>query len=114
MGIEFSEVLPLVGPIVAAAGLVSGVWWKVEGKIEKVRTDSVAAAAAAQAKAEAAKNELNEFKIKVVEEYASWETVRAIESRLTARMDSLSEQVVKMPEAVVDRIMKYMNLNPNK
>jgi hypothetical protein len=38
--------------------------------------------------------------------------VRSIEARLTERMDGLSEAVMKMPDAVVDRIMKYLALKP--
>jgi hypothetical protein len=110
MAMDFSEALQLVGPFVAIAGFISGVWYKVEGKIDTVRSDAAAAAKAAQEKAEAAEKELNAFKLKVVEDYASWDTVRAIETRLTERMDSLSEQVMKMPDAIVDRIVQMIKL----
>jgi hypothetical protein len=114
MAMDFSEAMQLVGPFVAVAGFISGVWYKVESKIDTVRSDAAVAAAAAQAKAESAQKELTDFKLKVVEEYASWDTVRSIENRLTERMDNLSEQVMKMPEAVVDRITKYLALKPQQ
>ncbi|SDK39563.1 hypothetical protein [Bradyrhizobium ottawaense] len=111
MAMDFSEALQLVGPFVAIAGFISGVWYKVEGKIDTVRSDAAAQAAAAQVKAETAQKELADFKLKVVEEYASWDTVRSIESRLTERMDSLTEQVMKMPDLIVDRIVNMIKLS---
>ena len=76
MAVDFSEAMQLVGPFIAAAGFISGVWYKVESKIEQVRTDAAAASATAQAKAEAAQTALSDFKLKVAEEYASWDTLR--------------------------------------
>ena len=56
--------------------------------------------------------QLSDFKLKVAEEYASWDTVRSIETRLTERMDELSSNVMNMPDAVLDRIVKYLALKP--
>jgi hypothetical protein len=112
MAIGFSDAVQLAGPLIAAAGLVLGVWYRVEGKVDKVRADANASAAAAHQKAEEAVKELNAFKMKVVEEYASWDTVRSIEGRLSERMDNITDAVMKMPDAVVDRIMKYLTLKP--
>jgi len=44
----------------------------------------------------------------------SWETVRAIEARLTERMDSLSDQVMKMPDAIVERMPEIHPAEPTK
>lgn len=111
----FSDVLQLVGgPLLAIAGFVSGIWYKVENKIDNVRKDCSVEIASARRKIENTERELNEFRLKVAEEYASWETVKSIEARLTERMDTLSESVAKMPDAVVDRIMKFMSLHLEK
>lgn len=91
------------GPFIAAAGLVAGVWYRLENKLEASRTASAAV-----------EKSLNDFKLKVTEEYASWDTVRNIENRLTERMDDLSENVLKMPDAVLDRIIKYLSIAPPK
>ena len=40
MAMEFSEALQLAGPLIAAAGLISGVWYRMESKVEKVKTDA--------------------------------------------------------------------------
>jgi hypothetical protein len=109
-----AEALQLVGPFLAIAGFISGVWWKVEGRIEKVRTDAATAVAVASEKAHDNERELASFKLKVAEEYASWETVKAIEARLTERMDNLADNVMKMPEVIVDRIFKIINMSAGK
>jgi hypothetical protein len=101
--VTLETVLSLAGPLIAAAGFVSGVWYRMESKVEAVRKEAAASVHDVE-------KALSDFKLKVVEEYASWETVRSIESRLTERMDNLSSQVMAMPEAVVDRITKYLNL----
>ena len=114
MSMDFSEVMQLVGPFGVIAGLVSGIWYRVEGKIEQVRTEATAATVAASDKAHDNEKALADFKLKVAEEYASWDTVRAIEARLTERMDSLSDNVMKMPDVIVDRIFKLLNMSAGK
>jgi hypothetical protein len=112
--VDFTEILQLVGPFAALAGLVSGIWYRVEGKIEKVRSDADTAIEAANDKAHANEKALADFKLEVTKEYASWETVKAIETRLTERMDNLAESVMKMPDAIVDRIFKMVNMSAGK
>ena len=101
--VTLDAVLSLAGPLIAAGGFVSGIWYRMETKVESVRRDGFDAVHAVE-------KELANFKMKVVEEYASWDTVRSIEARLTERMDGLSNQVMAMPDAVVDRITKFLNL----
>lgn len=111
-----SYLTSLAGPLIAAAGFVSGVWYRMENRVENARKEARESVdkvrTEATDKAHAVEKELAELKLKMAEEYASWDTVRAIESRLTERMDGLSEAVMKMPDAVVDRIMKYLALKP--
>ncbi|MGY2919462.1 hypothetical protein [Bradyrhizobium sp. USDA 3262] len=101
--VTLADVLSLAGPLIAVAGAISGVWYRMETKVESVRKDAADSIHSVE-------KELSNFKMKVVEEYASWDTVRAIETRLTERMDGLSNQVMAMPDAVVDRITKFLNL----
>jgi hypothetical protein len=105
-----SSILSWIAPLCAAIGLVLGVWYRVEGKIDAAKDAADKATATATAKAAAVEKELSDFKVKVAEEYASWDTVSAIEARLTERMDELAEHVMKMPDAVLDRITKYLNI----
>jgi hypothetical protein len=108
--ITLEAIVSVAGPFIAAAGLVLTVWWRVDGKIDKSRLEAEAAAKAASEKAHETEKALAEFKLKVAEDYASWDTVKAIEARLTERMDGIAEQVMKMPDAVVDRILKYLSI----
>jgi uncharacterized coiled-coil protein SlyX len=100
---ETSQIISLAGPTLTAIIAIIGVWKKMESRITDVEAQSTI-------KVHAVETALSDFKLKVAEEYASWETVRSIESRLTERMDNLSTQVMAMPEAVVDRITKYLAL----
>ncbi|WP_439357747.1 hypothetical protein [Bradyrhizobium sp. DASA03007] len=108
---DFSDMLPYIGPVGVLFGIFSGVWYRVEGKITAGVADAKAAGLAAAKKAEEADKALNEFKLKVAEEYASWDTVRSIEARLTERIDGLSEQVMKMPDTIVARIVDMIKLS---
>jgi hypothetical protein len=107
-----TSVIGYVGPLCMAATLILGVWYRVEGKIDKAKAAADEAAASAAEKAHDVEKQLSDFKLKVAEEYASWDTVRAIEARLTERMDNLADTVSKMPDAVLDRITKYLTLKP--
>jgi hypothetical protein len=104
---ETSQIISLAGPTLTAIIAIIGVWKKMESRITDVE-------AQATIKVHAVETALSDFKLKVAEEYASWETVRSIEGRLTERMDNLSEQVMKMPDLIVDRMLKMINLNMNK
>jgi hypothetical protein len=101
---EMSQLVALAGPTVTALIAIVGLWKKLESRILEVE-------AQATNKVHAVEVALSDFKLKVAEEYASWETVRSIEGRLTERMDNLSEQVMKMPDLIVDRMIKMINLN---
>jgi hypothetical protein len=104
---ETSQIISLAGPTLTAIIAIIGVWKKMESRITDVEAQSTI-------KVHAVETALSDFKLKVAEEYASWETVRSIEGRLTERMDNLSEQVMKMPDLIVDRMLKMINLNTNK
>ena len=105
--VTLETILSLAGPMIAATGLVSGVWYRMESKVESVRKEAAASIHEVE-------KTVSEFKLKVAEEYASWETVKNIEQRLTERMDSLSENVMKMPDLIVDRIFKMVNMSAGK
>jgi hypothetical protein len=108
---DFNAALPYVMPLIGLFGMISGIWYRVEGKINAGVADAKASGLTAQKRAEDAERSLTDFKLEVIREYASWETVRAIESRLTERMDNLSEQVMKMPDQIVERMVNMIKLS---
>lgn len=99
MAIDFSDVIQVLAPVGAALTFISGVWWKMEAKIN-----------VGNEKADEIQKQLSDFKLKVAEEYASWDTVKTVETRLTERMDSLSHEVMKMPDVIVDRLATMFKL----
>jgi hypothetical protein len=111
---DFNQALPYVMPLLGLFGMISGIWYRVEGKINAGVADAKAAGLVAHKRAEDAEKALNEFRLEVVREYASWDTVKAIESRLTERMDNLSGQVMKMPDQIVERMVNMLRLSQNK
>ncbi|WP_315729780.1 hypothetical protein [Bradyrhizobium sp. SZCCHNRI2010] len=107
--INIESLVGLFGPTVAAIALILTIAWRMNGKIEDAKATGQEAAKSATEKVHKIEKELADFKLKVAEEYASWETVKSIESRLTERMDVISDQVMQLPDVVVDRIMKFLN-----
>jgi hypothetical protein len=108
---DFNAALPYVMPIVGLFGMISGIWYRVESKINAGVADAKAAGVVAHQRAEEAERALNAFRLEVVREYASWDTVKAIESRLSERMDNLSEQVMKMPDQIAERMFNMIKLS---
>jgi hypothetical protein len=107
---DIAGMLPYIGPFLGIIGFISGVWYKLEGKITAAVADAKGAGIAAGKRAEEAEKALADFKLKVAEEYASWDTVRSIEARLTERMDTLSSQVMEMPDKIVQRMVDMIKL----
>jgi hypothetical protein len=101
-----------VGPFCMAATLILGVWSRVNSKIDKAKSAAEEAVATATEKAHDVEKQLSAFKLEVAKEYASWDTLHSIETRLTERMDELQTKVMNMPDAVLDRIVKYLAIKP--
>lgn len=99
----FSEGIQLTGLLITGMTALLTVWWRIELRIREVENQH-------QTKLQALMREHQEFKLHVAENYANWSTVKEIEQRLADRIDSLTEQVIKMPDVVVERMMKYMAL----
>jgi len=53
------------------ASAVSGIWWRIEGKLDKVRQEMALATTAAEAKASLTAMQLAEYKVHVAETYIS-------------------------------------------
>lgn len=46
----------------------------------------------------------------LAEKYATVSIVEALEKRLTDRLDTVTAQLVALPDATVDRLTKYLHL----
>lgn len=90
----------------ALAGITSllTVWWRMEVRIRSVETQ-------AMAHIQLLLREHQEFKLTVAENYASWDTLKEVEARLSKSIESIGTQVSHLPDVLVDRVMKFMSLN---
>lgn len=98
-----SNAIALAGLLLTIAAMLLGVWWKIEQRIRGVEDD-------ANEGLRSAEKDLADYKLHVTQEYASWNSVQQIESRLAQRIDAVSNKIVEMPDLVLDRISKYISL----
>lgn len=99
--ISSQNIISSLGILLTFIMALIGVWWKFEVRIRDIESKALDAARGAE-------KQLNDFKLHVTQEYASWDTVRLIEDRLTKRIDLVSEQIMKLPDTVVERLSKLV------
>lgn len=100
-----SEIMAVVGFFVMLFGTLSGIWWRIEGKVEKAKTEAAGVAASANALALLTRQELAEHKLHVSETYVTKagmqeqtsQILRSIES-VGNRIDGLHERLDRMYE----------------
>ena len=99
------EIMAVVGFFVMLSGTLWGIWWRIEGKVEKAKTDAAGVAASANALASLTRQELAEHKLHVSETYVTKagmqeqtsQILRSIES-VGNRIDGLHERLDRMYE----------------
>ncbi len=95
-----SEIMAVVGFFVMLFGALSGIWWRIEGRVEKAKVEASTIAATANALASLTRQELAEHKLHTAETYVTKQglseqtqsLLRAIES-LGTRIDSIGERI---------------------
>lgn len=65
------EIMAVVSFFVMLFGALSGVWWRVEGKVDKARSEATDKAIAASMKADIVVTQLAELRLYVAENYVS-------------------------------------------
>ncbi|WP_313666296.1 hypothetical protein [Shinella sp.] len=99
------EIMAVVGFFVMLSGTLWGVWWRIEGKVEKAKTEAAAVAASANALASLTRQELAEHKLHTAETYVTKagmqeqtsQIMRAIET-VGHRIEGLNERLDRMYE----------------
>lgn len=91
-GFTFSNGIQLASLLIAGLSALLTVWWRIEVRIRGVEDRD----AKERAKIE---REMQDYKLHVAENYASWETVKEIE-----------KSVRDLPDVVVKRILEFMSL----
>lgn len=82
------------------SGVLWGIWWRIEGRVEKAKSDAIGTAAAAAAKAELALLQLAEHRLHVAETYVSkaghreaTEQIMDAINGVGARLDRVNERL---------------------
>lgn len=88
----------------AILGAVSGVWWRVEGKIKEAKSEAGAAAGAAAAEAKHVRDLLAEFKVEAAQKYATRDESVAATDRLMQAIESVGSRVDRKLDSMTDRL----------
>lgn len=100
------EIMAVVGFFVMLSGALWGIWWKIDGKVEKAKTEASSVATAANALASLTRQELAEHRLHTAETYVTKagmqeqtsQIMRAIEG-VGNRIDGLGERLDRLYEA---------------
>jgi hypothetical protein len=98
--------IQLAGLLLAGATSLLTVWWRIEVRVRGIEDAAIEKTARME-------RELQDFKLNVAENYASWDTVKEIEARLAKGIENVSNQVTHLPDILVDRVMKFMSMKVN-
>lgn len=100
------EIMAVVGFFVMLSGALWGIWWKIDGKVEKAKTEASSVATAANALASLTRQELADHRLHTAETYVTKagmqeqtsQIMRAIEG-VGNRIDGLGERLDRLYEA---------------
>jgi hypothetical protein len=101
-----AEIMTVVGFFVMLSGTLWGIWWRIEGKVDKAKAEASNAAAAANALAALTRQELADHRLHTAETYVTKagmqeqtsQILRSIEG-VGNRIDGLSERLDRLYEA---------------
>lgn len=105
------ELMAVIGFFVMLMGAISGVWWRIEGRVDRAKTEAVQKAAEAATEAASVRADLAAHRLHVAEQYVSKQGLRettdqimeaihgvkAAVDHMTARVDRIVENQVKRP-----------------
>lgn len=94
-----------IGFFILVSGTLWGIWWRIEGKVDKAKAEAATVASSASALAALARQELAEHRLHCAEVFATkqgmqeqtGQIMRAIES-VGNRIDGLNERLDRMYE----------------
>lgn len=91
--------------------LVAGVWWRVEGKIEKGKSEASTVAAAASALSALNRQELADHKLHVAETYVTKVGMQEQTSQIMKAIESVGNRIDGMNERL-DRAFEHSAATP--
>jgi hypothetical protein len=103
--------MAVIGFFVMLMGAISGVWWRIEGRVDRAKDEAVRKAADAAREAASVRADLAAHRLHVAEQYVSKQGLRETTDQImeaihgvktavdhmTARVDRIVENQVKRP-----------------
>ena len=80
---------------VAIIAAVFGVWWRIEGRIEKIVAPLNQTLAVAHAEIRLLDKQISDFKVHVAEHYAKHDDVTGMKDEIVGRLNDLSGRIDK-------------------
>lgn len=93
VGMNEALTLTSVGQLLGIIGALVALWWRVETRISQGSVDAMERAIKAEAKAEIAHSQLNDFKLEVTENYAKNGYLKDVEARIIQRFDAIVSEL---------------------
>jgi hypothetical protein len=105
---EFAAIL------IAFAGCVLAIWWRIERRIE--RAEAAAAKASAECTRETASlaKELAAYKLTAAQDFASVMDMKDVETRLAAAIDRLTSRVEQLPRQFAEHVAQILAAKPRR
>lgn len=92
------ELMSVVGFGVMVLGALWGIWWKIDGAIQRAKSDSLQAAQIAAAKADVLASSLAEHRLHVAEVYVSKQGLREQTEQIMAAIKGVSDTLAHVTE----------------
>jgi uncharacterized protein YpmB len=100
-----TELMAVIGFFVMLMGAISGVWWRIEGRVDRAKAEAVQKAAEAATEAASVRADLAAHKLHTAETYVTkagmqeqtGQIMRAIEG-VGNRLDGLNERLDRLYE----------------
>lgn len=94
-----------VGFFILVSGTLWGIWWKIDGAIQRSKQDALQAAQLAAAKADILASSLAEHRLHVAEVYVSKQGLREQTEQIMAAIKGVSDTLAHVTERL-DRVIE--------
>ena len=99
----WANLIALLSLLLVGFTSLCGVWWAVEQRRQAGDEKNAKRIADLE-------QQIASFRLHVVERYAPYDMVEKSQKRLEDRIDAIGQEVSKMPDVVVERIMRFLDL----
>ena len=99
------EIMAAVGVFILVSGTLWGIWWKIDGAIQRAKSDALQAAQLAAMKADVLASSLAEHRLHVAEVYVSKQGLREQTEQIMAAIKGVSDTLAHVTERL-DRVIE--------